>query len=295
MLVSNGDFYKEYMNETKLLNRIVSEALSEDLGTEGDITSKAVLSKDDQGKGIIKSKESGVLSGIYLVEHIYKKIDNTLSIDIQLKEGALLENGTKLCTVTGSIYSILSGERVVLNFLQRLSGIATGTAHIVSLIKGTRAKLLDTRKTTPTLRILEKKAVLAGGGGNHRFGLFDMILIKDTHVKAAGGPAGAIRRAKAFCKSNRSIKIEVEVQSLKEFFEAIDAAPDRIMLDNMSLKDMAECVSQIKKRELAIELEASGNVTAENIRAIAETGVDFISAGSITHSAKALDIHFVLV
>ena len=283
------------MSETEIINRIIREALAEDHGAYGDITSEAIFSRADQGEGVIKSKESGVLSGIYLVEQIYKTIDSNVSINIKLKEGSLLENGTELCNVKGSIQSILSGERVVLNFLQRLSGIATGTAYLVSLIQGTRAKLLDTRKTTPMLRILEKKAVLAGGGGNHRFGLFDMILIKDTHVKATGGPAEAIQRAKAFCKSNRSIKIEVEVQSLKEFFEAIDAAPDRIMLDNMSLKDMAECVSQIKKREQAIELEASGNVTAENIRAIAETGVDFISAGSITHSAKALDIHLLLV
>lgn len=283
------------MNETELINRIVREALAEDLGTEGDITSKAVLSKDDQGEGIIKSKESGVLSGIYLVEHIYKTIDSSLSIDIKLKEGALLENGTELCNVTGSIQSILSGERVVLNFLQRLSGIATSTAQLVSLIQGTKAKLLDTRKTTPTLRLLEKKAVVAGGGGNHRFGLFDMILIKDTHVRAVGSPAEATRRAKAFCKSNPDIKIEVEIQSMSEFFEAVEAAPDRIMLDNMSLEDMAECVSHIIKKKRAVELEASGNVTAKNIRAIAETGVDFISAGSITHSARALDIHLVLV
>lgn len=295
MLGYVGDFYKEYMNETELIDRIVREALSEDLGTEGDITSKAIFSRDDQGEGIIKSKESGVLSGIYLVEHIYKTIDSSLSIDIKLKEGALLENGTELCNVKGSIQSILSGERVVLNFLQRLSGIATGTAQLVSLIQETKTKLLDTRKTTPSLRLLEKRAVSAGGGGNHRFGLFDMILIKDTHVKSAGGPSKAIRRAKEFCKSNPNIKIEVEVQSMDEFFEAVEAAPDRIMLDNMSLEDMAVCVSHIKKKKRAIELEASGNVTAENIRAIAETGVDFISAGSITHSARALDIHLVLV
>lgn len=295
MLVYGGDFYKEYMNETELINRIVREALSEDLGTEGDITSKAIFSKDDQGKGIIKSKESGVLSGIYLVERIYKTIDSSLSIDIKLKEGALLENGTELCNVKGSIHSILSGERVVLNFLQRLSGIATSTAQLVSLIQGTKAKLLDTRKTTPSLRFLEKRAVFAGGGGNHRFGLFDMILIKDTHAKAVGSPAEATRRAKSFCKSNPDIKIEVEIQSMDEFFEAVEAAPDRIMLDNMRLEDMAVCVSHIKKKKRDVELEASGNVTAENIRAIAETGVDFISAGSITHSARSLDIHLVIV
>jgi nicotinate-nucleotide pyrophosphorylase (carboxylating) len=283
------------MNEKEIIDRIIEQALSEDLGAEGDITSRAVFSEDDRAVAVIKSKEEGILSGIYLIESIYKKIDSTLLIDIKSKEGALLKEGTEICHIKGSVQSILAGERTVLNFLQRLSGIATGTAQLVSLIKDTQARLLDTRKTTPMVRILEKKAVLAGGGSNHRFGLFDMILIKDTHVKAAGGPAEAIRRAKEFCKSNPAVKIEVEIQSVKEFYEAVEAAPDRIMLDNMSLEDMAACVSHIKKAGSNIELEASGNVTFENIRAIAETGVDFISAGSITHSVKALDIHLVLV
>lgn len=283
------------MNEKEIVNTIIVQALSEDLGAEGDITSKSIFPEDDKAVAAIKSKEKGVLSGVYLIEPVYKTIDSTLLVDIKSEEGAFLESGAEICCIKGSVQSILAGERTVLNFLQRLSGIATNTAQLVSLIKDTKAELLDTRKTTPTLRILEKKAVLAGGGGNHRFGLFDMILIKDTHVKAAGGPAEAIRRAKAFCKSNRVIKIEVEIQSLKEFFKAVEADPDRIMLDNMSLEDMAECVSHVKKMNPNIELEASGNVTSENIRAIAETGVDFISAGSITHSARALDIHLVLV
>ena len=283
------------MNEKEIIDRIIKQALSEDLGAEGDITSRSIFSENDEAVAVIKSKEKGVLSGIYLIEPVFKTIDSSLLLDIKLEEGALLEKETEICHIEGSIRSILAGERTVLNFLQRLSGIATGTAHLVSLIQDTRARLLDTRKTTPMLRLLEKKAVLAGGGYNHRFGLFDMILIKDTHVKAAGGPAEAVNKAKAYHESNPAIKVEVEIQSMKEFYEAVEAAPDRIMLDNMSLDDMAECVSYLNKKKAGVELEASGNVTSENIRAIAETGVDFISAGSITHSTKALDIHLVLV
>ena len=231
------------MNEKEIIDKIITQALSEDLGAEGDITSRSIFSESDKAVAVIKSKEKGILSGVYLIEPIYQAIDNTLSVDIKSEEGAVLESETEICCIKGPIQSILTGERTVLNFLQRLSGIATSTAQLVSLIKNTQAKLLDTRKTTPMLRMLEKKAVLAGGGGNHRFGLFDMILIKDTHVKAAGGPAEAIKRAKEFCKSNPAVKIEVEIQTMKEFFEAVEADPDRIMLDNMSLKDMAACVS----------------------------------------------------
>lgn len=283
------------LNETELINTVIQRALSEDLRADGDITSKAIFSRNDLAEAVIKSKEPGILSGVYLVEPIFNKIDNHLSLTVKTEDGASLENGTEICRIKGSIQSILSGERVALNFLQHLSGIATQTTRLVSLIQGTKAKLLDTRKTTPTLRLLEKKAVLAGGGINHRFGLFDMILIKDTHVKAAGSPSAAIQKAKIFCNTQNDIMIEVEVRSIDEFLNAAEATPDRIMLDNMSLEEIAECVSDIKKMNTAIELEASGNVTSENIRAIAETGVDFISVGSITHSAKALDIHLILI
>lgn len=283
------------MNETELLDKIIRQALSEDLGSEGDITSKAIFSNNDQAEAVIKSKEPGILSGVYLIEPIFNIIDSNLSITIKAEEGTPLVNDTEICQITGSIQSILSGERTVLNFLQQLSGIATQTARLVALIKGTKAKLLDTRKTTPTLRLLEKKAVVAGGGMNHRFGLFDMILIKDTHVKAAGSPAQAIHKAKMFCNTHADVTIEVEIQSIDDFFDAVRETPDRIMLDNMSIDDMVTCVSHIQKMKLPIELEASGNVTTENIKAIAATGVDYISTGSITHSAKALDIHLILI
>ncbi len=282
-------------HETKLIHSIIKQALSEDLDSEGDITSQTIFTVDDRAEAIIRSKEPGILSGTYLIEQIFKTVDNNLSLTEVAEEGSVLENGTSICHIYGSIRSILSGERTVLNFLQRLSGIATQTAHFVSLIKETGAKLLDTRKTTPTLRLLEKKAVLAGGGNNHRFGLFDMILIKDTHVKAAGGPSAAIRKARKYCLDRPDIKIEVEVQTIDEFNEAVTESPDRIMLDNMSVTDMARCTATIKQLSPAIELEASGNIGADTIRAIAETGVDYISSGAITHSARSLDLHLVLM
>ncbi len=282
-------------NEKDRIDTIISQALAEDLHTEGDITSQSIFDKDHQAEAVIKSKEPGILSGVYLIEPVYSAIDSTLLISPLMEDGASLENGTELCRIQGSIRSILAGERTVLNFLQRLSGIATRTHHLVSLIPDNRVKLLDTRKTTPGLRPLEKRAVLAGGGCNHRFGLYDMILIKDTHVKAAGSPAAAIRKAREYPNRHPEIKIEVEVQSLTECADAITESPDRIMLDNMSIEDMTHCVKRIRRSGLPIEIEASGNVTEENIRPIAETGVDYISSGSLTHSVKALDIHLILL
>lgn len=277
------------------LSAIINNALSEDLGDAGDITSHAIFSSKDQTRAIIKSKETGILSGLSLIDPIFTQINPSLSIETKSEEGAKLKPETEICIITGSIQSILTGERTVLNFLQHLSGIATQTAHLSSLISHTKAKLLDTRKTTPGLRLLEKKAVLAGGGTNHRIGLYDMILIKDTHAKAAGGPANAIKKAFNYCKNHPHIKIEVEIQSFPEFVEATRENPHRIMLDNMGCKLMTECVSFLQEKKLTIELEASGNVTANTISSIAETGVDYISVGALTHSVKALDIHLVLL
>ncbi len=282
-------------NELDSINRIIEQAIIEDTNKEGDITSKAIFNDGDTAKAIIKSKEPGIISGIYLLNPIFKKIDKNLLIETYVDEGQKLTVGTQICKLIGSLQSILLGERIILNFLQRLSGIATQTAYLNSLIKGTNAKLLDTRKTTPTLRLLEKKAVLAGGGMNHRFGLFDMILIKDTHVKALKGPDHAVQRAKSFCKNHPRIKIEVEVKSVAEFIKAFDALPDRIMFDNMRVEDMKQCVMHRNKQNSSIELEASGNVSDKTIKTIAETGVDYISVGSLTHSVQALDIHLVLI
>jgi nicotinate-nucleotide pyrophosphorylase (carboxylating) len=283
------------INDTESINTIIEQALLEDLGNEGDITSGAVFTTADQAKAIIKSKDRGILSGVYLLKPLFNKINKTLSVRLKAEEGANLKTGTEICLLSGPIQSILSGERVALNFLQRLSGIATKTSQLNMLIKGTKAKLLDTRKTTPLMRILEKRAVIAGGGYNHRMGLFDMILIKDTHVKGAGGPGAAVQKAREFSKTKPEIKIEVEVQSTDEFFEAFEAQPNRIMLDNMTLDEMHECVEYRNNAGSSIELEASGNITEDTIRAIAETGVDYISVGALTHSVKALDIHLVLL
>jgi nicotinate-nucleotide pyrophosphorylase (carboxylating) len=217
-------------------------------------------------------------------------------VEVLAADGDPLEPGGEICRLDGAIRSILAGERVALNFLQRLSGVATHTDRLVRLLEGTRVRILDTRKTTPLLRMLEKKAVLAGGGANHRFGLFDMILIKDTHVKAAGGPGAAVRKARHYRRDRRKdIPIEVEVQSVDEFKEAMAAGPDRVMLDNMSCDQMRQCVNLAGNYDGSVELEASGNITAETVRDVAETGVDFISVGSLTHSVCAIDIHLVIL
>ena len=283
-------------NEDALsISRIVRLALTEDLGDIGDITSRAIFDRSQQGRAVIKSKDTGVLSGAYLLRPIFHAIDGSLTLTITGRDGQTLEKGTRICTIEGCVQSILAGERIALNFLQRLSGIATATAGLVNRISHTGAKLLDTRKTTPLLRRLEKRAVLDGGGANHRFGLFDMMLIKDTHVKAAGGVAPALTKAKSFAAGMKApVKIEIEVQTWDEFMEALRFAPDRVMLDNMDPQLLARCVSHVRGKGPAVELEASGAITEATIVSVAETGVDYISVGAITHSIKALDIHLVI-
>ena len=277
-----------------MVQEVIRRALAEDLGDVGDITSKAVIGESDTGVAVIRSKEAGVLAGAYLLRPLFGQIDTGLDVSLLMTDGARLTPGTEIAGITGSVRSILAGERTALNFLQRLSGIATSTARLVSLIHGTGAVLLDTRKTTPMLRSFEKKAVAAGGGRNHRHGLYDMVLIKDTHVKAAGGPGPAVRKAREFWKAKPEIKIEVEVRTVDEFGEAVAELPDRIMLDNMEVAEIAACVAVVREKGLTVELEASGMISEESIRSIAETGVDYISAGRITHSAPSLDIHLVL-
>jgi nicotinate-nucleotide pyrophosphorylase (carboxylating) len=278
------------------IDNIVSKAVTEDLGSFGDVTSRAIFTKAETGKAIIKSKQSGVLSGTYLIRPVFKYIDPSLVVDIKLPDGSRIDKGSIICSLQGNICSILAGERIVLNFLQRLSGIATSVSVLVNAISHTSAELLDTRKTTPALRALEKRAVLDGGGKNHRFGLFDMILIKDTHVKAAGGVGEAIKRCRnSFEHTGKPLKIEAEVQTWNEFLEALEERPERIMLDNMDTRLMKACVERARRDAPVVELEASGNIDAGNIAGVAETGVDFISSGAITHSVKALDVHLVIV
>ncbi len=280
--------------QTQTINHIIEQALIEDLQQTGDITSEAIFSDQDMANAVIKSKSSGILSGAYLLNPIFSKINQQIKTDIQAKDGDQLNKGTIICKLYGPVKAILAGERTALNFLQRLSGIATLTNQYVQAIKNTKTRLLDTRKTTPNLRILEKKAVLHGGGCNHRFGLFDMILIKDTHVKRSGGVSNALRKAIQYRGDRKDLKIEVEVQSVPEFEEALSFSPDRIMLDNMCVEEMQKCVNLIKERNVPVETEASGNITLANIESVAETGVDFISSGALTHSAAALDIHLVI-
>ncbi|MGD9201761.1 MAG: carboxylating nicotinate-nucleotide diphosphorylase [Chitinispirillia bacterium] len=283
------------MKENDIIQLIINRALEEDLNEIGDITSQAIFGKKVRRKAVIKCKEKGVLSGVYLIEPIFKKIDKDINIYIKKSDSDIIDDSMEICIIEGPVKGILAGERTVLNFLQRLSGIATHTAYLVSLIKHTRAKLLDTRKTTPTLRILEKKAVLAGGGHNHRFGLYDMILIKDTHIRGVGTPSFAVQCAKKYCQTKGNIKIEIEVQSIDELKEVAPEFPDRIMLDNMNVTDIKRSVEYVKENYSSIELEASGNITSDTIIGIAQTGVDYISSGAITHSSSALDLHLVLV
>ncbi len=283
-------------NDARSMEAIVKQALSEDMGSAGDVTSTAVFDKDQMGRAVIKSKDTGVLSGEFLLEPVFHGLDPSVEIVKCLRDGAALAPGAEICLLSGPLRSICGAERVALNFLQRLSGIATATARLAGLIAHTRARLLDTRKTTPLLRVLEKRAVVHGGGMNHRFGLFDMALIKDTHVKAAGGVAKALTKVRAHVAGmEKPVRIEAEVQTWDELLEALPLKPDRIMLDNMPVEVMAACVQRARSFEPRIELEASGNVNERSIVKIAETGVDFISVGAITHSVTALDIHLVII
>ena len=287
------------------IEKLLSEAFAEDLGVAGDITTKTIFTENPPAKAVIRAKESGVLSGAKLIKPAFHYLDKNARVSVLKSDGELLENGTVIAEIEGGIHTILAAERTILNLLQHLSGIATATQTLAKKIAHTNAKVIDTRKTTPTLRFLEKEAVIHGGGENHRFGLYDMILIKDTHIAAVGGrPAEAVIRARQnSAKLGISAKIEVEVQNLREFDEALSANPDRIMLDNMSTADMK---SAVEKRNAdastgsatikpQIEIEASGGINENTITEIAETGVDFISVGALTHSVKSLDIHLKIL
>jgi nicotinate-nucleotide pyrophosphorylase (carboxylating) len=279
----------------RAMNELLDRALAEDLGQEGDITSAAIFSPADTARAVIKSKAQGVLSGAFLLRPLFAKIDAALDCDVRLSDAATLQSGSEICRLSGRVQSILAGERIALNLLQRLSGIATLTARYMAAIAHTGAKLLDTRKTTPGLRLVEKLAVRHGGGANHRLGLFDMMLIKDTDIARAGGITNALKNGFAFRADRPGLKIEIEVQTPQQFTEALSLKPDRIMLDNMTIAAMRRCVEEARSGGFPVEIEASGSITLTTIAAVAETGVDFISCGAITHSASALDIHLVIV
>ncbi len=271
-----------------LIEEVIERALAEDLG-QGDVTTAALISVHQPGVGFIVIKEEGVLAGIGLAKQVFQRVDPQLEVELLLEDGARVKPGSKAAKVTGSFASILKGERVALNFLQRLSGIASETSRYVESVHGLPVRIMDTRKTTPGLRSLEKYAVRVGGGQNHRMSLGDGILIKDNHLAALRNQGLNIKEILAKARQNapQRLVVEVEVGTVQEALEAVEAGADIVMLDNMDIEDMREAVKSIDGRAL---VEASGGITLDNVRAVAETGVDSISIGALTHSVKALDI-----
>jgi len=263
----------------------IRRALAEDIGT-GDATTESIVAPETIMRGQIIAKQSGVIAGLDIAQAVYREVDPQSDFQAKVDEGARVENRQVLALVSGRTRSLLTAERTALNFLGRMSGIATLTHRYVEAVKGTKAVILDTRKTAPGLRRLDKLAVRRGGGQNHRIGLYDMILIKDNHIDYAGSITEAVRRAR---KGAGRLEIEVEARSLEDVREALAVHIKRILLDNMSVEKMAEAV-RITAGGAA--LEASGNVTLETIRAIAESGVDYISVGALTHSARVFDVSF---
>lgn len=270
------------------VEELVKLSLEEDLG-DGDHTSLATVPADAVGEAVMIAKQNGILSGMEVAKEVFKQVDANLKVDILKADGDKIEFGDKVLSVKGASRSILSAERLALNFVQRMSGIATYTSEIVSKISGLNTKLLDTRKTTPCNRIVEKLAVKTGGGHNHRFGLYDMIMIKDNHVDFAGGITKAISATQEYLlKNNKDLKIELEVRNFEELEEALqNGGIHRIMLDNFSPAEIKKAIKLIGGR---YETEASGGITIETIRDYAETGVDYISVGALTHQIKSLDL-----
>lgn len=266
------------------IDPIIEAALKEDM-PEGDITSENIVPHDSVSQAVFLTKQDGLLAGIDIASRVFKKIDPEIRFEKHTEDGCKIRKGDRLADLAGNSIALLKAERTALNFLQRLSGIATLTGKYVQAIEGYDAEILDTRKTTPTLRCLEKYAVEKGGGVNHRFGLSDMVMIKDNHLQIAGSITEAVRKIRE--KVKPGVKIEVETTKLEEVREAVQNGVDMIMLDNMTLEEMRESVLWVKGR---VPLEASGNVNLSRVREIAATGVNFISVGSLTHSFESLDI-----
>jgi nicotinate-nucleotide pyrophosphorylase (carboxylating) len=264
------------------LDRVVAAALAEDVG-DGDLTTEGVVPADARCSAELLVKEPGVLCGVPAAAHVFRTLDPGVAVEALLEEGARLERPTAVARLEGPARAILTGERTALNLLGRLSGIATLTSRYVGAVAGTRTRILDTRKTTPGLRSLERYAVRCGGGRNHRFGLHDAILLKENHLRIAGG----IGAATAALANRNGTFLEVEAETVAEVVEALDAGVDRILLDNMTVEEVLRAVELSGGR---VPLEASGGITLENVRAYAETGVDFISIGALTHAARSLDV-----
>lgn len=276
------------MEKEELINELISLAFKEDIG-DGDHTTLSTIPASAKGKVQLIIKEDGVVAGVDIAEKIFHTFDPGLKVDVFIHDGTEVKYGDIVFTVEGKVQSLLQTERLVLNVMQRMSGIATTTRKYVKRLEGTNTRVLDTRKTTPGMRMLEKEAVRIGGGCNHRIGLFDMILLKDNHVDFAGGIKNAIGRAKEYLwKQGKNIPIEIEVRNFDELQQALDVGGvDRIMLDNFSVEDTRKAVEIVNGR---YELESSGGITYDTIRDYAETGVDYVSVGALTHSVKSLDM-----
>lgn len=270
---------------TLLIEPIVRHALEEDLGRAGDITSELTIPADSRSSARLVARKGGTIAGLIAAQCAFRLVDPALKFDVKVPDGTTVPPNTVLATINGLSRAILTGERVALNFAGHLSGVATATRALVEAVAGTKARIVCTRKTTPGLRLLEKYAVRCGGGFNHRFGLDDAVLIKDNHLVAAGGIRSAIERVRAGL--GHMAKIELEVDSLAQLEEALGLGVDTILLDNMKLDDLKRAVAMAHGRAT---LEASGNITLSTVRAVAETGVDYISSGAITHSAPNLDL-----
>lgn len=268
----------------------ISLALREDI-FDGDITTEATVSKSHKSKGLIRAKSAGVLAGLRVAKLVLANAERPVKVKVYKKDGDLVGAGDLIAEVTGFTETLLKYERTILNFMQRMSGIATEARRYSDQIKHTSARILDTRKTVPGLRFFDKEAVKLGGGLNHRIGLYDMVLIKDNHVDAAGSVTAAIELAKKYCKEQkRKVKIEVEVRTMAELQEALSAKPDIILIDNFSPSELKKAVVVARQTDPKILLEASGGVTMQSLKKIAESGVDFISVGALTHSVTAMDI-----
>ena len=272
----------------KNLDFFIENAINEDIG-DGDHTSLACIPTTNIGKAKLLVKENGIIAGVDIAKKIFKKFDQNFKINIFIKDGQKIKKGDIIFTVEGKTHTLLKAERLVLNLMQRMSGIATNTNSYVEQLKGLKTKVLDTRKTTPNMRFLEKLAVKIGGGENHRMGLYDMIMIKDNHVDFAGGIEKAIENTKKYLtKNNKNLKIEIEVRNLKELQQVLNfGGVDRIMLDNFDTETTKIAVKKINGR---FEIESSGGINLKTIRAYAECGVDFVSVGALTHQIKSLDL-----
>lgn len=279
----------------ELIDELIDLAFAEDIG-DGDHTTLSTIPASAYGAQQLIVKEEGILAGVEIARRVFERFDPELEMEVKIEDGAHVKPGDIAFVVTGPVRSLLQTERTMLNIMQRMSGIATTTARYQNELKGLKTKVLDTRKTTPGMRLLEKEAVRIGGGCNHRIGLFDMILIKDNHTDFAGGIPQAVASVREYlARNHKKLRIEQEVRNTQEILQALDAKVDRIMLDNMTPEQTKKAVELIREKDPNVEIESSGGITIDNLRQYGECGVDFISVGALTHSVKGLDMSFKAV